>query len=144
MCIHFSWKEKITSTIKKISWTEDIQMWLLWLANDLSNIKKHQKAKHVDFVLKCKICDYMTEDKSHLNCYIRVKHLVKNIKYNQCVQFFAENQDLKRHVNAKRTLKMCNECNFTPISIRDMKTLTKMILRKNLLLTSWSTIKHRK
>ena len=48
-----------------------------------------------------------------------------NINCNQCDQFFADNQDLKRHVNAKHILKMCTECDFTSMSICNMKTHKK-------------------
>ena len=53
---------------------------------DQNNLMKHEKSAHEDYLLKCKHCDYTTDDLSHLTKHINGKHIEKNIKCGHCDQ----------------------------------------------------------
>ena len=59
--------------------------------------------------------------KSNLNRHIRSKHLEKNINCEECNFVTDQKGPLKRHIQAIHTLKKCNECEYTSLSLHDMK-----------------------
>ena len=58
---------------------------------------------------------------NNLYRHFQSKHLEKNIKCEEC-NFVTDRKDsLKIHIQAKHTLKKCNECQYTSLSFHDMK-----------------------
>ena len=93
-----------------------------YTCKDLHNLRKHEKSAHTDYLLRCKECDYSTDKMGNLEKHINAKHTEKSIRCNQCNYTFSVQQDLIRHVNTKHILKSCNECEFTTLSSKELKS----------------------
>jgi len=82
---------------------------------------KHEKSKHGNEVFKCEQCNYTNARKDILKRHIRSKHLEKSIKCEECDFVTDRKGPLKRHIQAIHTLKKCNECEYTSLSLHNMK-----------------------
>ena len=88
-------------------------------SNDQTNVVRHEKTTHN--IYKCEQCEYTAYEKSILQQHIRSKHMEKNIRCEECEFVTDQKGVLKRHVQVKHTLKKCNECEYTSLSLHDMK-----------------------
>ena len=90
-------------------------------SDDQSNVVRHEKTTHGNEIYKCEQCDFNSKRKDILYQHIRSKHMEKNIRCEEC-EFVTDRKGvLKRHVQAKHTLKKCNECEYSSLSLHDMK-----------------------
>ena len=90
-------------------------------SDDQSYVRTHDKSLPENEWFKCKNYEYTTNVKSNLHRHIRSKHIEKNVKWEQCDFVTDRNDILKIYVQTRHILKKWNECEYTILSLQQLK-----------------------